>query len=217
MTPYQFLASLATSGSIIKHMTESHRVYHNLNHAMEIAWLGYGEKGLLENKSKDLVFHYFASFYHDIIYIPGDKDNELKSANFFVDDMALLGYKEIDQEIFSDVYKAIIQSADHFDKNHYSTDRVGRFLDFDLWGLGDEPNQYDINTAKLRLEFAHVNDEDWKNGRMEWINKALDAPSIFRQHTDREKKASANLRREFNKLKDPSQKGFNIMLLNPQD
>jgi predicted metal-dependent HD superfamily phosphohydrolase len=210
MTPYQFIGSVETREKIIQHMTEPHRVYHNLNHAIEVAWLGYGSRGLLDSNIKDLLFHYFASFYHDIIYVPGNKDNEQKSANMFVDDMMLLGYKEMNKEDFSDVYTAIIQSADHFNSKHYSTDRVGRFLDYDIWGLGSEPEQYVINSQKLRLEFTDVSDEDWRKGRMEWIDKALDAPSIYRQHTDREKTASANLRREFNYLKDNYLKGYHI-------
>jgi predicted metal-dependent HD superfamily phosphohydrolase len=201
MTPYQFLASVESREKIIMHLTEPQRVYHNLNHAMEVAWLGYGSRGLLEVTVKDLLFHYLVSFYHDIIYIPGDKDNEQRSANMFVDDMMVLGYKELDREAFSDVYTAIIQSADHFNPKHYTIDRVGKFLDFDIWGLGSEPAQYDINTAKLRLESSHLNDDEWKNVRIEWIDKALDAPSIYRQHTDREKAASSNLRREMKFLK----------------
>ena len=141
MTPDNFLANLPTRANIIQRMTEPHRIYHNLNHAMEIAWNCFKP---LYNNQLDEDFFYLAAFYHDIIYVPGAKDNELLSAFEFQKDLQNLKIKSFDDfDIAKDVNTAILLSTDHFSEKALkeTQGRVGVFLDLDLCRQNRSPIQ----------------------------------------------------------------------------
>jgi predicted metal-dependent HD superfamily phosphohydrolase len=196
MTPDEWLAELPTRAKVINMMTEPHRIYHNLSHAMEIAWLSFDP---INNDSEDEEFYYYTAFYHDIVYKPGARDNEEASAKEFLKDIHKFKYN--DPYLLGNVKLAIELSANHFQETAYDqNDRISKFLDWDLWGLGAAPDQYDLNTKKIRLEFNNVSDADWVKGRRDWLSKALNTDRIYRLASDREAQAGANLQREYNSL-----------------
>jgi predicted metal-dependent HD superfamily phosphohydrolase len=210
MTPDQFISEVPTRAKIIRMMTEPHRVYHNLSHAMEVAWQCFGARGMLDHSPEALQFFYYAAFYHDIVYDPKRKDNESRSQDEFIKDLILIEYdNDKDYTVCSDVSKAILLTADHFQPKAYKQNaRILRFLNADLWGLGADWETYMINNKKIQLEF-NVSTDAWREGRVAWINKALDAPGIYRtvygvctMRDPREAQAKANLTRELKELQN---------------
>ena len=53
----------------------------------------------------------------------------------------------------------------------------------DLTPLGGSPEDFDRDTASLRLEAAHLTDAQWEAGRLSFLRRFAEAPSIFRSPT----------------------------------
>jgi predicted metal-dependent HD superfamily phosphohydrolase len=203
--PAEFLARLPTREKVIDMMTEKVRIYHNLSHAMDLARLAFCDYKDNLSTEDDLRFHYYAAFYHDIIYVPGAKDNEEKSISEFIKDLDVIfqSHYHGDASIIDDVLQAIRLSANHFQEKAYSetvSKRVRQFLDYDLYGLAAPKAEYQINTQKIRLEFNEVSPKDWTAGRKAWIKSSFAAPRIFRFNSHKEDAAQRNLALELASL-----------------
>jgi predicted metal-dependent HD superfamily phosphohydrolase len=195
-TPAEFFATVLPYESkyeILSKMTHPVRFYHNLQHAFDLA-----NDAFCRNDA-NWRFHYYAAFFHDVIYIPGRKDNEAKSAECFWNQ---IGQENMYSTLNIAIQDCILFTANHFAPEAYEVENmIGEFLDADLSGLGADESVYALNTMKLKLEFVFSGDyseEEFRVGRAKFLNMALAVPKIFRTDTYRhlEKNARSNMLKE---------------------
>lgn len=168
--------------------SESHRHYHNLRHIAAML-------AKLDEVSPGDVAMELAIWFHDVIYDPRGRDNEEQSAAFFVAEMA----DSLDPMFWLDVVRLILATD-------YSRKRTGAadedlLRDIDLSILASAPEAYQAYTEAVRHEYAHVPDEDFRNGRRAVMERILEG-RIF--HTDafaaEESRARENIRAEIDSL-----------------
>ena len=132
--------------------------------------------------------------YHDSIYDMTRRDNEDRSADFW-----LSACKEVTLSYNDKVWVAetISATGNHLGY-HPSVDvehpnRADRsalrerarvwVLDLDLSPLAEAEANFDHNTACLRREAGKISDPDWRAGQRKFLSPLLDAPKIFRTPT----------------------------------
>ncbi len=135
-----------------KKLTEKHRFYHNQEHINDILKMVNSYNPLKYNNfnltSIDRLILMAAALYHDAIYDPLRKDNEEKSAEYFISHSS---GRNRANEILQ--VASIIRDT----QNHTPSTKLSQiFCDFDLHGLkyGDFTNML-IGEKKIFLEF-HV-------------------------------------------------------------
>lgn len=160
---------------IIEKYSEPYRHYHNLEHIFK----------MLQNMSvfcltdSEKIILRLAILYHDYIYIPGEKSNEVKSANVFL--MKLMENKiEFNERIVDRVKVAGAVNVMILDtEKHIPTFYLSNFLnDLDLWELHNETAYFD-NKYLIRKEFEMFSEEEFREGRIKWVNSMLSKDKIF--------------------------------------
>lgn len=175
--------SVSAAAELRRRHDEPHRAYHDASH-VGLLWLRHlmhggdpGDRGMA-----------LAILFHDAVYEPLAKDNEVRSA-------ALLA--TLVQGDTAWAQAAILATADHL---AYAGDdcRVLRLLDLDLTPLAETPEVFARNTALLRREYAAVAEADWRAGRGQVLARFAAAERLFRTRlaTIYEAQARANLTAE---------------------
>lgn len=196
--------------SILTHYDEPHRHYHNRKH-IEYMFRIARENGLSHEIDQQGLLWY-AIVYHDIVYDPTKKDNELKSSYLFQKEF-FENFNELQKENihklmtpnynFSNlVHSLILLTKYHtIDNGMWFDDHLQiaeTLIDLDLAILGDTWEVYQEYASNVRKEYAHVTDEEWVEGRLDWIRSMLSRKSIY--YTDwgkkREDQAKENLSKE---------------------
>lgn len=137
---------------------EPNRFYHNIDHLLSIL-------KQIENKydPNDYIYEFYilAAFFHDIVYVPGRNDNEEKSVKFMFD---MIGETPVTKKV-----EDIILETKNISPSNY----------FDFWKFdnsilldSDFDKLLDYET-KIRKEFSVYNDEEYKKGRIEFLNNFL--------------------------------------------
>jgi pantetheine-phosphate adenylyltransferase len=152
-------------------LTEKHRFYHNYEHINDILKMvdsyspvKYGNYNLSSTDRKILII---AALYHDAIYNPLRKDNEEKSAEYF---LSHCSKSNRSNEIFQ--LTTIIKDT----LNHVPSTKLSQiFCDFDLHGLkeGTFENML-IGEKNIFLEFQKYDYSDYKKGRIDFLKTFLD-------------------------------------------
>lgn len=173
---------------------EPQRAYHTLTHLEDL----FAKLDAHGRKSLDRPRLAFAAWYHDIVYVPGARDNEAKSAERA---RAELAEMDADAGLIARVMRAIRATASHTKGGADDDDNL--FLDADFSILGAAPEDYRRYVAGVRREYADVDDAAWRNGRGAFLALALGQPRIF--HTDAFEnayaaQARANIRAELQSL-----------------
>jgi predicted metal-dependent HD superfamily phosphohydrolase len=155
---------------IESHYTGSSRYYHNLSHLDHLV------ETLLPIKSEieDWRIIIFSVAYHDLIYNPLRKDNEVKSAD--------VAFKRLTQLnlplLLRDKCKMqIIATKDH--QVNKDTD-TNYFTDADLAILGTNKESYLLYTRLIRKEYSYFPDLLYKPGRRKVLKHFLEMESIFK-------------------------------------
>jgi pantetheine-phosphate adenylyltransferase len=154
-----------------KKLTEKHRFYHNYEHINDILKMVDSYNPLKYNNfnltSIDRKILLAAALYHDAIYDPSKKDNENKSAEYFISHCS--GVNRADEIL--QVTTIIRDTANHTP----STKLSQVFCDFDLRGLkeGNFSNLL-IGEKKLFLEFQKFDYSDYKKGRISFLESFLE-------------------------------------------
>jgi predicted metal-dependent HD superfamily phosphohydrolase len=151
--------------------SQPHRAYHTLEHLVQIF-------NMLEQHAettRDPLRLAFAAWYHDVVYDPQAKDNEERSAA-----RAEIELKQMtaDPQLPGRVAKLILATKSH----HKGADDADGdlFLDIDYAILGSDPNAYRTYAAQIRLEYAHLTDETWRDGRSAFLKTASARTPTFR-------------------------------------
>ena len=144
---------------IVNAYTSPDRHYHNLQHVLKVVENVEAYNG----KDDDKLILKLAAWFHDIIYNPDNHDNELKSAELFealIKDTGM-PYKNIER-----VKQLILLTKNHFNA---STNIEKAFADADLAIFAEDTNTYSNYASGLRKEYAHLDDNSYFKGRLEFL------------------------------------------------
>jgi len=198
---YQVLNSVCKNGKssdikqcaeiIKKQYTDSNRHYHTLNHVLNL--LLQVNKVTISSKGKYELST--VAIFHDIIYNPVKKDNELQSALFAKKWLTKL---KADTEFINIVCKLIEATAKHESENKLSQ----LFNDMDLSILGAETKLYKNYCAQIRMEYSNTPYLLYKIGRKRFLKSMLLKPRIFltEQYKKLENPARINMLMELKTL-----------------
>ncbi|MCG8327696.1 MAG: hypothetical protein MI974_08430 [Chitinophagales bacterium] len=180
---------------IEKHYNSKNRHYHNLTHLSNM--IEEFEKYEAKIEHKELLL--FSIFYHDIIYNPIRKDNELKSAEKM---KFRLKQINISEEIIDSCFRQILQTQSHQISGSNSTDDK-YLLDFDLEILGKDWETYKEYTQQIRKEYWMYPMPVYKKGRKAAMTQFLEREFIYCTEVYREQKeyqARMNIMREIEEV-----------------
>lgn len=75
----------------------------------------------------------------------------------------------------------ILCTKKHFDEMQYQDYDLNLFLDFDLSGFSLDKKYHLKNSLDIKFEFTnHLTEEEWKNGRTNFLKFVLTKKRIFR-------------------------------------
>ena len=160
----------AAGAALLTRWSEPHRRYHDQGH-LEGVLLATDQ---LAGYADDPDAVRLAAWFHDAVYA-GASDDEENSARLAESELTAL---DVDAALVAEVARLVRMTAEH---NPAETDRNGQVLsDADLAVLALEPQEYRNNTAKVRAEYGHVSDADFRVGRARIITSLLAEPSLYR-------------------------------------
>jgi len=169
--------------------------YHNVYHAEAVARECVTEGRAAGLSRETLIALAGAAWFHYIVYVPGAKDNEQRSAE------AMLKYGGLG--IYEDAedlaYMAIMITRDHkvsWTKPIEAFIPYALIIDADLAVLATDAALYDLNISRIRVEFAAFSDAEWRKGRVAFLRGMLGRERIYQRRTDREAAARGNMERE---------------------
>lgn len=188
--PYTGDPSVAAVGRLLlDSWSEPHRRYHSVCHLRDIL-AGVDE---LASHADDPDAVRIAAWYHDAVYA-GRPDDEELSARRAEQELSRLGAPA---HLVDEVARLVRMTATH---DPALGDRNAEVLsDADMSTLALPPQRYQLNTAAIRLECAHVPDEAFRRRRIQVLTELLDSPAVFRTAPGRrrwESAARANMRAE---------------------
>jgi predicted metal-dependent HD superfamily phosphohydrolase len=160
-----------TFDNLCKSYSEPHRHYHTLAHLTALF-------DCLEKHGEEIADAprvAFAAWYHDIVYDPRRGDNEAKSAERAMKELADLG---AEGALRSHVVQLILATKNHMAGGRDYDDDI--FLDADFAILGAPEAEYRRYAHDVRAEYAHLDAAAWKAGRGAFLKKLAAAPRIFR-------------------------------------
>src|SRR6266851_2848459 len=145
-----------------------------------------------------------ALLYHDAVYVPGDKDNEIRSAELA--ERMLRFRSSVPESERRSISRMILLTADHHSADHRLTPDEAKLIDIDLSILGQAWPVYREYMQGVRREFCPgvTSDFKFRIGRRAFLEKLLRQRRIFL--TDEmagrlEVRARFNIGREIDSLK----------------
>lgn len=162
---------------------EENRHYHGKQHIVELlTWhnIFLSDTRIKMSKAED-TFVKALIWWHDIVYDPRRKDNELTSAELFYHCMNMDSNK-VKEPILQDVHLGILATT-HF-YNIYDIHKDWKnptlyMLDLDLMGLGGTWEDFSHNSINIRKEFSHVPEYDYCRARLEFFLKLIKRGYIY--------------------------------------
>ena len=166
---------------------QPHRRYHDLRHIANMLVRG-GELGLTDDQV-------MAIWFHDAVYDPLSRTNEVDSAALAADLLMRAGWEVPRIHV---VERMVLDTAGHMP----SIPESAEVIDLDLCTLAGTWKEYAANSALIRAEYSAVSTEEFDAGRAEWLRGMLARPRIFWTEwgAPLEEKAQANLARDLNEL-----------------
>ena len=187
---------------LLARWAEPHRHYHDVRHlvaclsALDALGAGRGGAGPLGRIDGAAVRAVrLAAWFHDAVYdgVPG-RDEEA-SARLAED--ALYGL--IPAREAAEVARLVRMTADH----RPADDAAALLSDADLSVLGQMPGRYHVYARDVRLDYAHLDDDTWRRGRLAVVESLLGADPLFHTAAGRRlwsETARANLAAERKRL-----------------
>lgn len=190
-------ASVRYGKKLIRYYREPHRRYHTTEHLAYVLDV----VDLLEAEAKRPDVVRYAAWFHDAVYdiaIDSHLTNEERSARLAE---AVLHRLRLPNDLVAEVGRLVRITADHrVDPN----DRDSAVLcDADLAILGSEPEEYRRYAARVRDEYRHIRDAQFRPGRARILRDLLHRPAIYRTERARElfeEAACENIAAEFERL-----------------
>ena len=175
---------------------EPHRYYHNLNHLEHMfRELECCKTDSGFNVSNEMLW---AVWYHDIVYKPGAKNNEKRSAEIAKNSLLELGIsKENTDRVFELIMATKIHQCDSNDCE------IQMFLDADMAILGSNKSTYSIYCETVRKEHSSIPGFLFNKGRKKFLASVLKQDDIFLSNyfnNKYEKIARENIQEELSNL-----------------
>ena len=152
------------------------RAYHSLDHIADVVshFTAVSRAGLWHAPREA----FLAVLFHDAVYVAGRGDNERKSAELAAECIAR--HSPAHAIDVARVVGLIDLTARHGSVEAGSVDGdAALFLDCDMAILGAEPTAFLAYERAIRLEYAHVPDALFAQGRAAFLEKVLGSPRIF--------------------------------------
>jgi predicted metal-dependent HD superfamily phosphohydrolase len=140
----------------------------------------------------------WAILWHDAVYEAGRKDNEERSAELARRELLGCGVDAVDAD---EVARLILLTNGH-DWNE--SDRLGaQMVSIDLAILGSEPERYDAYVGEVRREYAHLSEDQWREGRSAVLQVLLGRQPLYPAPEFRhlEPQARRNMEEELSRLR----------------
>ncbi len=181
---------------VLDRYAEPHRHWHTLRHVSEmLAFVAAHPGGGHPAQMLDVIFH-------DVMYDPRSKTNEEDS--YWLREEVLRQFGPLYEGAPAQRRVRGVDPPDSDDtilatRTHRSSDpRTQVVLDADLEVLSRPWKEYRDYAARIRREYAHVSDEDFRAGRAAFMRAFLQRPALYftAPMQEREPLARANLARE---------------------
>ena len=173
-----------------------HRMYHCGKHMTDVLWNLIRLAPEIQVPIRDR--HILALMFHDVVYDPKSKTNEMDSADWA--EKYMQDTKIFAAELIVFVRKAILATIAH---NPTADKEINMIIDCDLLGFASPPDLFRLNTDCIRAEYRHLTQEDWVVGREAFLGSWLRRDRIFATDYCQDRwgeKARANIERELNDL-----------------
>jgi len=184
--------SAATFDALVARYGEAHRHYHDLTHiAACLGWLDRFRDAAERPDEVEL-----ALWFHDAIYDPRAKDNELQSARLAREALGALG---VERGAVDRIARLVELTETHAP----GSGDAALVIDVDLTILAAAPDDFVRFEEQIRSEYAHVPDELFRPGRRRVLQSFLSTPTIYqvpRIREELETRARANLERRIAEL-----------------
>lgn len=175
--------------TLIQQYTEPQRQYHTIDHIYSMLMcLRQVHTQVSDNQSIKL-----AIFFHDWIYDPTTKDNELRSIECFNAEMNL------SPSIAAKVSSCIRCTIQHRMPPEHESFDLALFLDFDMEVLSRNEAEYALYARQIRQEFGHLSEKDYCAGRIKVLESFLKRDRLYFSdvfYEQKENRARENLKRE---------------------
>lgn len=178
--------------SLCRAYSEPQRHYHTLQHLAECLAQADGIERLADRPGEVLI----ALWFHDAIYDPRARGNELRSADWARDVVMQAGSAEAAARVHT-----LVMATEHHAVPHTRDAQV--VVDVDLSILGAPTARFDEYERQVRQEYRHVPESIFRRKRCEVLQGFLDRPRIFNTdtfHQCLEAQARDNLRRSVGML-----------------
>jgi predicted metal-dependent HD superfamily phosphohydrolase len=152
---------------LIASYSEAHRFYHTPQHLCHLI-------GLLREASVTDAAVYWASFYHDYVYVAGKQDNEAKSAEIAKEQMIELN---VESKIIDRCCDLILLTKTHQLDGRDSL--AAAFLDADMAVLGASTEDYAIYIDNIKKEYTSIPVFLFKRGRKKFVETCLNQNRLF--------------------------------------
>lgn len=173
--------------------SEGHRHYHTLQHLYECLDLFEEVRGTAQRPGEIEL----ALWFHDAVYHPRRDDNEERSAEWARASVLEAGLPSAT----ADRLHALVMATRH---EAVPQDPDAQLLvDVDLAILGSDPQRFDESDGQIRLEYAHVPEDEFRAGRRRVLGEFLARPRLYSTgyfHSRFEQQARANLTRALARL-----------------
>lgn len=179
---------------LVRQYTQKNRYYHNLTH---IASLFEWQDVLQHDQSVPQAVS-LAIWFHDLIYRPGRRDNEARSARMA---QKALAPWHLPNELVEGLRALILATTRHLPTGQHPDEAL--FLDMDIAILGAEQNTYDAYCLAIRQEHRHFPDLLYRAGRAKVLRHFLNRDRLYHHpwmYEQLEQPARTNLARELEQL-----------------
>jgi|GEM_PF-2784844 len=170
-----FIAS--TASFLSKHYVEQEwRRYHTLFHLDRMLT----EFDTVQDKLKHPELVEFAIFLHDVIYVIGQKDNELKSAHIAKHWLLQMGASAL---TIRRVVRLITVATTHPKSPKARLTNDEKYMsDFDLYGFSLSWDSVLGQARDVRREFSQFSDDEFRKGNGEFFMRMLQKRIYFTEH-----------------------------------
>jgi len=153
---------------------EPQRSYHTLDHIEHclVQIDGAATAGVQTDTDVDLDIVELAIWYHDIIYVPESRDNELQSAELF----RRVATGAVSEAMINDVYRLIMVTV------HRSTPiqpDEAFMVDVDLSSFGMPWDDFYRDSVNVRSEMQHLSDDEFANGQGRFLRNLIERDSVY--------------------------------------
>ena len=157
--------------ALVRRHRERHRRYHTLDHV--VAVVRHVRQLSAAEAVDDLGAVVAAAWFHDAVYEPRSPANERASARLARRDLTELGWSEARCHTVATMIEG---TARHEDPPDVDT---AVLFDADLAILGTDPATYATYVSNVRDEYAHIDDDAWRDGRTKVLAAFLERSRIY--------------------------------------